>query len=43
MTRSTTSSEPLAHQRLLLVVDNCEHVLEAAADVVERIVASARP
>ena len=30
----------LRHKRLLVVVDNCEHVLAAAADVVERIVAS---
>ena len=28
----------LRHKRLLLVVDNCEHVLAAAADAVERIV-----
>lgn len=26
------------HRRLLLVVDNCEHVLAAAADVVERLI-----
>jgi predicted ATPase len=30
----------LRHQRLLLVIDNCEHVLEAAADIVEAILAS---
>ena len=30
----------LRHKRLLVVVDNCEHVLAAAADVVERIVAA---
>ena len=29
----------LRHKRLLIVVDNCEHVLAAAADAVERIVA----
>lgn len=28
----------LRHKRLLVVVDNCEHVLAAAAEVVERIV-----
>ena len=27
------------HKRLLILVDNCEHVLDAAADAVERIVA----
>lgn len=31
----------LAPRELLLVVDNCEHVLGAAADVVERILAAA--
>ena len=30
----------LRHKRLLIVVDNCEHVLAAAADAVERIVAA---
>lgn len=30
----------LRHKELLLVVDNCEHVLTAAADAVERIVAA---
>jgi predicted ATPase len=28
----------LRHKRLLIIVDNCEHVLAAAADVVERVV-----
>ena len=30
----------LRHKRLLVVVDNCEHVLTAAADAIERIVAA---
>ena len=30
----------LRQKRLLMVVDNCEHVLAAAADVVERVVAA---
>jgi predicted ATPase/class 3 adenylate cyclase len=30
----------LSRQRLIVVVDNCEHVLEAAAQVVERILAA---
>ncbi len=29
----------IRHQRLLLIVDNCEHLLEASADAIERIVA----
>jgi predicted ATPase len=32
----------LRHKRCLVVVDNCEHVLGAAADAVERIVAGCR-
>ncbi|MDP8909852.1 MAG: AfsR family transcriptional regulator, partial [Chloroflexota bacterium] len=32
----------LADRELLLVVDNCEHLLDAAADVVERVLVSCR-
>jgi predicted ATPase/class 3 adenylate cyclase len=39
--RTVTESvaEALAGRRLLLVVDNCEHVLDAAADLVEAVLA----
>ena len=41
--RTVTESvvESLAGRRLLVVVDNCEHVLDAAADLVEAILARA--
>jgi predicted ATPase/class 3 adenylate cyclase len=29
----------IRHQRLLLIIDNCEHLLRAVADIVERIIA----
>ena len=40
--RPTASPQALAGRRLLLVLDNCEHVLDAAADLVEAILAAAR-
>jgi len=37
-------AQALAGRRLLIVLDNCEHVLDAAADLVETILArSASP
>ena len=40
--RSVTASvaETLAGRRLLVVLDNCEHVLDAAADLIEAILAA---
>ena len=35
--RSTRSSTTLADRRVLIVLDNCEHVLDAAADLVDAI------
>ena len=37
--RTATQSEALSGRRLLVVLDNCEHVLDAAADVVEAVLA----
>lgn len=38
MTIEETLIEYLRHRRLLLVLDNCEHVLDAAAELVEQVV-----
>jgi predicted ATPase len=41
MSLTWSVAEALSGRRLLLIVDNCEHVLDAAADVVETILARA--
>jgi predicted ATPase len=39
MSITASVAQALSHRRLLLVLDNCEHVLDAAAEVVETILA----
>ena len=39
MTVTASVAQALAGRRLLVVLDNCEHVLDAAADVVEAVMA----
>src|SRR3954447_18637713 len=41
VTMSTTIGEALTGRRVLVLLDNCEHVLDAVADLVESMLAGA--